>query len=190
MAAIRMGPFQQMRSVLVRATVPAIALLILGGCAREERPLPSPPAQMIRRAPLPSSQPVSAARYVAESGSIDLFVIRSSQLALHRSSSLRVRRLASILIDAHKGTSAQLSFAGRRLNQLPSATLQPQHQAMLNRLLSARNFDATYLTLERNVVREALTLDGTYAARGQSPTLRPVAAERASVMRRDLTLLS
>ena len=61
---------------------------------------------------------------------------------------------------------------------------------MFDRLLSAGNFEATYLLLERNAVREALALDNAYAATGQSPTLRPVAAERAAVMQRDLSLLS
>jgi predicted outer membrane protein len=174
----------------MRAILPLVALAIIAGCAHEERPLPPAPPRVVQRAPLQPAQPVSAARYVAESGSIDLFVIRSSQLALQRSGSARVRQLASMLIDAHKGTSAQLSFAGRRLNLLPSATLQPNHQAMLNQLMSAWNFDTTYLTLERNVVREAVGLDRAYAGGGRSPTLRPVAAERAGITQRELAFLS
>lgn len=177
-----------MRAIPLPAVLPLVAML-LASCAHEERPLPPPQPRVVQRAPLPPAQPLSAARYVAESGSIDLFVIRSSQLALKRSGSPRVRQLASMLIEAHKGTSAQLSFAGRRLNLLPSATLQPMHQAMLNQLLSAWNFDGAYVPLERNAVSEAAALDRAYAAGGRSPTLRPVAAERAAVMQRELAQL-
>jgi predicted outer membrane protein len=180
--------FQQMRAHLARAAVPAILVLTVAGCAHEQRPLPSPPIES--RVPArPVQAPLSAARYVATSGSIDLFVIRSSELALQRSGSARVRRIASMLIAAHKGTSAQLSFAGRRLNLLPSATLQPAHLAMLDRLLSAGNFDATYLSLERAVHQQGVSLDRAYAANGRSPTLRPVAAERLAITQSHLSLL-
>jgi putative membrane protein len=185
MAAIGMGLLRFTRAVGV-----VTAVAVVGGCAHEERPLPPVQPRIVERMPPPAAQPVSPARYVAESGSIDLFVIRSSELALQRSGSARVRQLASMLIAAHKGTSAQLSFAGRRLNLLPSATLQPAHQSMLNQLLSASNFDLAYLPLERSAVREAFALDRAYAAAGRSPTLRPVAAERAAVMQRELSYLS
>ncbi|HEX5238655.1 MAG TPA: DUF4142 domain-containing protein [Sphingomicrobium sp.] len=190
MVAIEMGLFKQIVTSSRRSVLPLLALGVVAGCAHEERPLPPPQPRVVQRAPLPPNQGVSAARYVAESGSIDLFVIRSSQLALERSGSPRVRQLASMLIEAHRGTSAQLSFAGRRLNLLPSATLQPSHQALLNQLLSAWNFDAAYLTFERNAVREAFALDRAYETAGRSPTLRPVAAERAAVMQRELAQLS
>jgi putative membrane protein len=169
----------------------AATLFAVSGCAREERPpLPEQP-QVARRAPPRPSAPaaLSAARYVATSGSIDLFVIRSSQLALQRSASPRIHDLASMLIAAHKGTSGQLSFAGRRLNLLPSATLQPAHQAMLDQLSSAANFDPLYLRFERTVLQQGLALDRAYAASGRSPTLRPVAAERIPVVERSLSLL-
>lgn len=172
-----------------RAVLPVLTLAIVAGCAREQRPLPPAPPVVVQRVPPAPALSLSAAQYVLESGSIDLFVIRSSQLALQRSGSARVRQIASMLIYGHKGTSAQLSFAGRRLNLLPSATLQPRQQAMLNQLSSAWNFDAAYVPLERSAIRQAAALDRAYAANGRSPTLRPVAAERAAVMQRELTQL-
>jgi len=81
---------------------------------------------------------------VAVAGSIDLFVVRSSKLALQRSSSARLRDFATQEIAAHNGLASQLSFAGRRLNLLPSATLRPEHQALLDRLESASRHRASH----------------------------------------------
>jgi len=126
---------------------------------------------------------------VALAGSIDLFVIRSSELALQRSSSSRMRDFATQEIAAHRGLGSQLSFAGRRLNLLPSATLQPEHQELLDRLETAPNFDAAYRQEQLQVHRQALTLHSNYAASGRSPTLRPVAAAAVPIIQRHLRLI-
>lgn len=165
-------------------------VLGLAACAREQRPPPPvyPPPGV---APPPSLPPSgSAANFVATNGSIDLFVIRSSELALQRSSSPRIRDFASQMIEAHKGTSAQLSFAGRRLNLLPSATLRPAEQAMLDSLQSSGRFDAEYVRDQRTVHRLAVALDSAYAARGESPTLRPVAAAALPIEQRHLRMIA
>ena len=132
---------------------------------------------------------MSDASFVAANASIDLFVIRSSQLALERSSSARVRDFASSMIGAHKGTSGQLSLAGRRLNLLPSAQLRPNEQAMLDALRASSRFDAEYVRDQRAVHKLAVSIDSAYAARGRSPTLRPVAAAALPIEQRHLRLL-
>jgi putative membrane protein len=126
---------------------------------------------------------------VANASSIDLFIIGSSELALQRSSNPRVHEVAQMMIAAHKGTSAQLSLEGRRLNLLPSASLSARHQAMLNALEQAPNFDAVYRSQQMAVHQEGLALHRQYAARGTSPTLRPVAAVVLPIFQRDLRLL-
>lgn len=165
--------------------------VLASGCARDERPAPRS-AQVERRAPPRAAPavPVSAANYVASAGSIDLFIIGSSELALQRSSNQRVRDFARMMIDAHKGTSGQLSFAGRRLNLLPSATPNPTHRAMLNELQQAANFDATYVRQQRAIHREASVLHSAYAAAGTSPTLRPVAKALAPIIERHIRMLN
>jgi putative membrane protein len=134
-------------------------------------------------------QAATAAAYVALAGSIDLFVVRSSELALQRSSSSRIRDFATQEITAHKGLASQLSFAGRRLNLLPSATLRPEHQALLDRLETSPGFDATYRQEQLQVHRQALKLHSDYAAAGRSPTLRPVAAAAVPIIQRHLRLI-
>jgi putative membrane protein len=132
---------------------------------------------------------VSPATYVAQAASIDLFVIRSSELALVRSPSASVRTFASRMIEAHQGTSAQLAFAGRRLDLLPPATMLPQQQAMYDQIDSSSDFDRTYLRLQRAAHGAALSLHSNFARLGSSPTLRPVAANAEAVERSHLEML-
>ena len=94
------------------------------------------------------------------------------------------------MIRAHKGTSAQLSLAGRRLDLLPSATLMAREQAMLDALQASSRFDAEYARDQRTVHQEAVALDSSYAANGASPTLRPVAKAALLVEQRHLRLLA
>lgn len=166
-------------------------VLSLAGCAREQRPAPHPYTPPRPPSPRPLQTPAeSEAAFVSENGSIDLFVIRSSELALERSTSPRVRDFARTMIDDHKGTSAQLSLEGRRLNLLPSATLRPAEQAMLDQLEASTRFDADYVRDQRLVHQQAVALDSAYAANGRSPTLRPVAAAALPIEQRHLRLLA
>lgn len=177
---------RQLRTVAALATI-----LPFAACAREERPAPPLPVSEGRPLPKPSPGPAaSEADFVSENGSIDLFVIRSSELALQRSSSARVRDFAETMIEDHKGTSAQLSLEGRRLNLLPSATLRPGEQAMFDGLASSGRFDADYVRDERIVHERAVALDQAYATNGRSPTLRPVAAAALPIERRHLRLIA
>jgi putative membrane protein len=161
-------------------------MLTLVGCATKQPTYPPHPRPVTR----PAEPAPSAATFVATNGSIDLFVIRSSELALQRSTSPRVRDFASRMIAAHKGTSAQLSLAGRRLNLLPSASLRPTDQAMLDALEASGSFDAEYIRDQRTVHQQAIALDSAFASNGESPTLRPVAAAALSIEQRHLKLLA
>ena len=169
-----------------------VVCLALAGCAQEQpSPVPRPAPQRMPAAPRPARpQAVTAATYVAVAASIDLFVIRASELALQRSSSARIRDFATQEIAAHNGLGAQLSFAGRRLNLLPSARLQPEQQALLDRLETAPDFDASYRQEQLQIHRQALTLHSNYAAAGRSPTLRPVAKAAVPIIERHLRLIS
>src|SRR5690348_7052897 len=142
-------------------------MLAISACGGGERP-PTHEARVVPSAARPPSgrSAVSASNFVARNGSIDLFVIRSSELALQRSASPRVRDFATTMIAAHKGTSAQLSLAGRRLNLLPSATLMAREQAMLDSLAASSRFDAEYVRDQRVVHQEAVSLDSGYASNG------------------------
>ena len=132
---------------------------------------------------------LSAASYVALASSIDLYQVKSAQLALERSQVPGNRAFAQRALSAHQGTSAQLSYAGRRLNLLPAATLNPEHQAMLDALAATSDFDNTYRAQQNIVLQEGVRLHAGFAKAGASPTLRPVAANAESVMRANLQAL-
>ena len=93
------------------------------------------------------------------------------------------------MIRAHGGTSAQLSFAGRRLNLLPPTRLQPAHQAMLDDLSASKAFDAIYTRQQLAAHQAALKLHGYFAVRGTSATLRAVARNAVPIEGRHLTIL-
>ena len=171
------------------ALLAAMAALAVAACAREERAVP--PAPRATKAPRPPVviRPLFPADYVATAGSIDLFEIRSGEVALQRSGQARHRDFAEMMIAAHRGTSAQLSFSGRRLNLLPSASLLPQHQAMLDELQASADFDRTYRRQQIAVHDAALKLHSDFAARGESNTLRAVARNAVPIVRRHLDML-
>lgn len=167
-----------------RTSIVALAaILLLGGCARREAPAPAPVAP----APPPIQVlPLSSADYVATASSIDLLVIQASRLAEVRTADPRVRDLAGRLRRDHEGVSAQLSFAGRRLNLLPSARLVARHQLMLEELSTSTDFDAAWKRVMIAVHEQGVRLHGDFAKAGNSPTLRPVAEIAFPAMRRHL----
>jgi putative membrane protein len=177
--------------ILSRCTIVVIAALLAASCAQAPRhasPSPLPYRPHVRSRPA-SPLSLSPAQFVARAGSIDLFIINSAKLALQRSSNGRIREFATMMIEAHQGTSAQLSLESRRLNLLPSATLLAKHSSMLSALEAAPDFDTAYREQQRSVHDEAQQLYSSYAARGSSPTLRPVAATALPIVERHIRLL-
>lgn len=158
--------------------------IMLAGCGRQQapptRPAPPPPAPRVE------GRALSPTNYVATASSIDLLVIQASQLAQTRAARASVRELAARLMADHHGVGAQLSFAGRRLNLLPAARMMPRHQALLNELSGAPNFDAAYRRIMIAVHEQGVRVHGDFARAGNSPTLRPVAQFAFPAMRRHL----
>ena len=160
----------------------------LTGCSTGEPPRERVPRGGAARPPI-VIRPLFPANYMATASSIDLYAIRSSELALTRAGNPRLREFARAMIADHQGTSAQLSLGGRRLNLLPSATLLPAHQAMFDELSASGDFDGTYRRQQAAVHQAALKLHTDFAARGESPTLRAVARNAVPIERRHLDML-
>ena len=172
----------------VAVTLVASSLALVGGCGGGgggSAAVQSASASSTAMAPVV----LSAASYVAMASSIDLYQVKSAQLALKRAQDPANRAYAERTLSAHQGTSAQLSLAGRRLNLLPSATLDPEHQSMLDALAATSDFDNTYRAQQNIVLQEGVRLHSTFAKSGPSPTLRPVAANAENVMRANLQAL-
>ena len=178
-----------MRAVFLHGLVLGLPLLSMG-CAGGERAPPRPAAATHSRpAPIAAGPAISAAAYLSNAASIDLFEIRSANVALQRSTNVRTREFATMMIAAHRGTASQLSMAGRRLNLLPGAQLNPKHEALMAQLVGASDFDAAYRGLQMQVHEEALSLHRSFAERGASPTLRPVAAAAVPIIERHIRML-
>lgn len=164
------------------ASAASISLLLAGCASGGDSRVAAPPRPTAAVAIAPA---LAAAAYVAMAASIDLFEIRSAQLALEQARDPANRAFAQRTLRAHEGTSAQLSMAGRRLNLLPSPTLTPEHQAMLDALRRSPDFDQTYRRQQAAMHRQGVALHSNYARGGTSPTLRPVAKNAENVMRRN-----
>jgi putative membrane protein len=166
----------------------SLLALALASCSTQ-RPAPRPAPVITPRPVPPSPAEVSPATFVATAASIDLFVVRACELALTRSTSPRIQSLAGELREGHRGLAAQLSWAGRRLDALPAASLLPREQQRLDWLDAQASFDAAFLRQMTLSHRQSLALHTAFAAHTSSPTLRPVAANGAAVERAHLALL-
>ena len=172
------------RSATLRWTALA-AIILVAGCGRREAPVPPSPPAPVTRPPVGLPRPLSVTSYVATAASIDLYAIRAGELAMERGNA-RSRDYAARLIEDHRGTATQLSFAGRRLNLLPAAQMAPPHQAMIDALSGAGDFDATFRRQQIDIHQSSQRMHAAFAARGDSPTLRPVGANAAAVEARHL----
>jgi len=160
----------------------AATLLIIAGCA-SNAPAP-PPAP--RAAPVVRSIALSPADYMMAAASASLFIVRASTEIRSRSAGTGLGQAASRFGTDQQGIGAQLSLAGRRLNLLPSATLLPRHQAMLDEISASADPGGAYVRHLKSVLPEALALHRQYERYGTSPTLRPVAAMAAPVIEQEL----
>lgn len=177
---------------LLGAAMTGAGLLALASCGGGDRDRLPPPPKVGKVAPLSSENSaamVSPERYMTLAASDTMFAIQASEIAVSRASDTRLRSVADTIARDQLGISAQLSFAGRRLNLLPSAVVTPRHRAMLDELRGAGNFDATYKRQMGEVLGSALSLHRAYASRGSSPTLRPVSSMAAPIIGREVTAL-
>ena len=164
--------------------------LMLSACGGGQR-APAPVRTTARPVTAPPVQPaVPAADYVSAASALDLYVIKASELALQRSQALRVREVAGRLIVAHRGSSAQLSLSGRRLNLLPSPSVGPRLQALLEQLNSSLDFDRDYSAQMKAAEKEAVAIHRAYASAGSSATMVPVARALLPVMEQQQRLVS
>jgi predicted outer membrane protein len=155
---------------------------LLAGCAPKQAPPPPPPP--VR--PVPPAAALDPESYMAFTASSALFAVRASNFAEARGSTNKIKKFASQVVMDQTGIGAQLNLAGRYINLLPSSRPLPQHQAMLEALATASDFDAIYKAQLARVLREAAAAHRAFEASGDSPTLRPVARFAAPVCEKNL----
>ncbi len=168
-------------SVARLALIGALAVAVVA-CGTKQAP-PPPVAPPVRPAPSVAPDPAS---YVSRAASGSLFIVKASKIVAEREGDTGLGSFASYFEADHIGIGAQLSFAGRRLNLLPSATLSSAHQAMFDEL-AASGYDAkTYLRQINRVLAQQLALHRQYERSGSSPTLRQVAVMASPIIAREI----
>ncbi len=171
-----------------RAALLGLSLMALSiaGCA-PRRPPSAPPSPPV----ITPSQGVAMdpRTYVTTSASFDMFVIRASELAAGRARDPALRAHAAAELADHRGLSAQLSFAGRRLDLLPPGGMGKADANRLALLQASAAFDAAYKKQMVAAHEYHLTVSSEVASRSASPTLRPVARNAAGVIARHLAEL-
>lgn len=154
--------------------------LIVGACA--SKPAPTGSATITTTSTLPA---LTSSAYFIAASSAALFAVKSAELAMERSNDPQVLALAKMRKEHGEGIAGQLSFAGRRLDMLPSASLAPGDQARLDALAASGNFDADFMATQDVAVDETLALHRRFATSGGSATLRPVAELGADLTARE-----
>jgi putative membrane protein len=99
------------------------------------------------------------------------FELQSSQLALQKSSSAAVKKVAQMIIKDHQAAGASLKALAAQYGAAPSTALNTQQQALLNTLKgqSGKVFDVTYLTQQVSAHNEAINLFRSYSQPSGSP---------------------
>ena len=162
-----------------------VAAVLLAGCAPKK---PPPPPVPVTPAPAPAVA-LDPESYMAFTASSALFAVQASRMAEARGSNNKLKAFASKVVMDQTGIGAQLNFAGRRIDLLPSSRPIPEHQAMLEALAAAADFDATYKAQLARVLRDAARAHRAFESGGDSPTLRPVARFAAPVCENNLEAL-
>jgi predicted outer membrane protein len=177
----RAAPFQIASAGLVA--------MMLAGCGAARQAVAPPAAAPAVVTAVPLTTALSPAAYMQLVASSSLFAVRASELVVERSRDPRLRDVARTIAEDQRGIGAQLNFAGRRLDLLPSATLTDTQAADLDRLRSSRDVDRLYRQVMDKALSRALNAHATFAVRGPSPTLKPVANMAAPATRRNLQQL-
>lgn len=172
-----------------RSRILLVALLLAAGCARREAPPPQPPVPRPPTIEAPDRALPAPQAYVATASSIDQLMIRAAELAQARARDAGLRDFAAQVKRDHQAIAAQLSFAGRRINQLPTGRLLDNHAQRLAALEASGDFDSAYRREMARSLSAAFEYHDRYAARGDSPTLKPVARFAADTIARNVQRL-
>jgi len=157
--------------------------LVLGACSTTPPPPPPPP-------PVDLTNPLMAPGFLAQVGSANQFEIQSSQLALQASANPAVRNYANLLISNHMAMGQAVAAAATSAGLPPPApTLLPAQQAALDQLRAAGTgpgFDMAFRQAQIDAHQQAIGLMQNYAASGDVPALRTVAAQAIPTMQMHL----
>jgi putative membrane protein len=161
----------------------AAASLALAACASTQADMEADAAMATG-----DMTPNQRGAYVEMAAASDLFEIQSGQLAASKAQRADVRQFAQMLAQHHQQTTTQLSAAATAAGTPPTPDLMPMQARMMEELrgASGAEFDRVFLRQQVKAHEMALALHSNYAANGDTPALRTVAAAAAPVVREHL----
>jgi putative membrane protein len=130
--------------------------------------------------------------YMRMAASSDMYEIQSSQIAQSRARNPQMQSFAQMMIRDHTMTSQKLMAAAQAAGMAaPPPMMLPMHADMVARLQarSGADFDREYARQQLMAHEMALALHSNYAARGDTPALRTVAAGAVPVVRQHLEMV-
>jgi putative membrane protein len=122
-------------------------------------------------------------------GGSNQFEIQSSELALSRSQSGKVKDFATRMITDHMNAAGKLKAAlGQARLAAPADALDAKHQTMLDNIkrADAATFDNTYVNAQYLAHVEAVNLFESYSKSGDNPQLKAFAADLLPTLRAHL----
>jgi putative membrane protein len=136
--------------------------------------------------PIPNQAAASsnAQAFLFHSGAGDVFEITTSMMAVKKSQNPDIRSFASMLIGEHTNLSnTALATAKGAGIMPPPPVLSAAQMVQITQLTSAgANFDRLYMQQQVAAHQIALAMMQSYAANGDTPALRQVAASAVPVI--------
>jgi len=130
----------------------------------------------------PAAPPAAAmptALFVQAIASVDAFEQRAGKVAQVMGNSLEVRKYSRTMVDDHAKEAAALNDAASKAQiPAPTADLAATQAATVKDLyaVSSKDFDKIYITAEIDSHQRALEDAQAYAAGGDNPTVKQIAA--------------
>lgn len=161
----------------------AIGALTLSACA-------SPTSETAMSAgaaasPVAANAPMTADAFAAEAARSDMYEIQSGQLAQTRGATPAVKQMGAMLVKDHTMTTQKLMDTLTALKRpMNPPGLDARRRDMIAKLEAAQGpaFDQLFHQQQMMAHQEALALHRGYAANGDVPQLKTVAAQAATVV--------
>jgi putative membrane protein len=124
---------------------------------------------------------VSSAAFVRDAAMGDMYEIESAKMALERSKSAEVKKLAQMIFDDHTTSSDKLKgmIATGQIKETLPTELDERRKGLLDNLRGSggTDFDGRYIKQQIAAHHEAFTLMNGYKTVGGDPALKAFAAE-------------
>jgi putative membrane protein len=134
---------------------------------------------------------LKADTYVPAAAMADMYEIEAGKIALQRTKSPAVKKLAQMIVDDHTAMSAKMKAAlpTAAPGVTPPAGLDDRRTGMLNNLKAAgdADFDLAYLHQQLGAHTEAIALHQEYAKGGDNEALKAMAAGAVPMIQKHLS---